>query len=122
VEDYIPFDEIMPYASVYVTNGGYGGTLLSIKDKLPMVAAGIHEGKSEICARIGYFKLGLNLATDTPTSAQVKDAVDKVLVDSSYKEHITRLADEINTYNAIETSTSYVAQLIEAHAASAVAQ
>ncbi|MCF6406162.1 glycosyltransferase [Chitinophaga filiformis] len=122
VEDYIPFDEIMPYASVYVTNGGYGGTLLSIKHKLPMVAAGIHEGKSEICARIGYFKLGLNLATDTPTAAQVKDAVDKVLADSSYKEHITRLADEINTYNAIETSAGYVASLIQAHAASAVTQ
>ncbi|SHL94274.1 glycosyltransferase [Chitinophaga sp. CF418] len=122
VEDYIPFDEIMPYASVYITNGGYGGTLLSIKHKLPMVAAGIHEGKSEVCARIGYFKLGLNLATDTPTSEQVKDAVNKVLTDSSYKEHITRLADEINTYNAIETSAGYVAQLIKAHAASEVAQ
>jgi len=122
VSDYIPFDEIMPYASVYVTNGGYGGTLLSIKHKLPMVAAGIHEGKSEVCARIGYFKLGLNLATDTPTAEQVKDAVNKVLADSSYKAHVSRLADEINIYNAIETSTGYVAQLIAAHTKSAVAQ
>ncbi|SDG63748.1 glycosyltransferase [Chitinophaga filiformis] len=122
VEDYIPFDEIMPYTNVYVTNGGYGGTLLSIKHKVPMVAAGIHEGKSEICARIGYFKLGINLVTDTPTSEQVKDAVNKVLADGSYKEHVVRLADEINTYNAIETSAGYVAQLIQVHAASAVAQ
>lgn len=122
VEDYIPFDEIMPYTSVYVTNGGYGGTLLSIKHKVPMVAAGIHEGKSEICARIGYFKLGINLATDTPTSEQVEEAVNKVLADGSYKEHVVRLADEINTYNAIETSAGYVAKLIQAHAASAVAQ
>jgi len=122
VEDYIPFDEIMPYASVYVTNGGYGGTLLSIKNKLPMVAAGIHEGKSEICARIGYFKLGLNLATDTPTPEQVKEAVNKILADSSYKAHISRLADEINTYDAIETSAGYVAGLIKAHAARAIPQ
>jgi UDP:flavonoid glycosyltransferase YjiC (YdhE family) len=106
---------------VSVTNGGYGGTLLSIKHKLPMVAAGIHEGKSEVCARIGCFKLGLNLATDTPASEQVKDAVNKVLADSSYKEHITRLADEINIYDAIETSAGCVAQLIQAHAASTVA-
>lgn len=122
VEDYIPFDEIMPYASVYVTNGGYGGTLLSIKNKLPMVAAGIHEGKSEVCARIGYFKLGLNLATDTPTSEQVKEAVNKVFADGTCKEHISRLADEINTYDAIETSAGYVARLIKAHAARAIAQ
>lgn len=122
VEDYISFDEIMPYASVYVTNGGYGGTLLSIKNKLPMVAAGIHEGKSEVCARIGYFKLGLNLATDTPTSEQVKEAVNKVFADSTCKEHISRLADEINTYDAIETSADYVARLVKAHAKSAVTQ
>lgn len=120
VEDYIPFDEIMPYASVYVTNGGYGGTLLSIKYKLPMVAAGVHEGKNEVCARIGHFKLGINLATDTPTSEQVKEAVDKVFADNSYRENITRLAEEINTYNAIETSVGYVAELIQTHATAAV--
>lgn len=121
VEDYIPFDEIMPYADVYVTNGGYGGTLLSIKHKLPMVAAGIHEGKSEVCARIGYFKLGINLATDTPTPEQVKDAVNKVLADNNYKEHITRLAEEINAYNATGISADYVAELIQVHTATAVA-
>lgn len=121
VEDYIPFDEIMPYASVYVTNGGYGGTLLSIKYKLPMVAAGVHEGKNEVCARIGYFNLGINLATDTPTSEQVKEAVDKVLGDNSYKENIAKLAAEINTYNAIGTSADYVAELIQKHAVATAA-
>lgn len=122
VEDYIPFDEIMPYASVYVTNGGYGGTLLSIKHKLPMVTAGIHEGKNEVCARIGYFRLGINLVTDTPTAEQVREAVYKVLADNTYKDNVARLADEINTYDALETSAGYVAQLIEAHAASAIGQ
>jgi len=33
IEDFIPFDEIMPYADVYVTNGGYGGVLLSIQNQ-----------------------------------------------------------------------------------------
>jgi UDP:flavonoid glycosyltransferase YjiC (YdhE family) len=48
----------MPYADVYVTNGGYGGTLLSIQNQLPMVVAGVHEGKNEINARVGYFQTG----------------------------------------------------------------
>ena len=42
IEDFIPFDDIMPYADVYVTNGGYGGVLLSIQNQLPMVVAGMH--------------------------------------------------------------------------------
>src|SRR5678816_4257799 len=28
IEDFIPFDDVMPYADVYISNGGYGGVLL----------------------------------------------------------------------------------------------
>jgi len=110
IEDYIPFDEIMPYAGVFVTNGGYGGTLLSIKNKLPIVAAGIHEGKNEVCARIGYFNLGVNLGTDRPTSAQVKEAVEKVLGDGSYRENVIKLSEELGKYEALEECAGYVAE------------
>ena len=79
IEDFIPFDNIMPYANVYITNGGYGGVMLGIENKLPMVVAGVHEGKNEICARVGYFKLGINLETEKPTAAQIKKAVEKIL-------------------------------------------
>jgi len=34
VEDFIPFSEVMPNADVYITNGGYGGVMLSIENKL----------------------------------------------------------------------------------------
>ena len=78
IEDFIPFDSIMPYTKVYVTNGGYGGVMLGIENKLPMVVAGVHEGKNEICARVGYFKLGINLKTEKPTVTQIKKAVEKV--------------------------------------------
>ncbi len=57
IEDFIDFDYIMPRTDIYITNGGYGGTLLAIDHALPMVAAGVNEGKNEICARIGYFNL-----------------------------------------------------------------
>ncbi|MES2851014.1 MAG: glycosyltransferase, partial [Bacteroidota bacterium] len=66
IEDFIAFDDVMPYTDVYITNGGYGGVMLGIENKLPMVVAGVHEGKNEICARIGYFKYGINLKTETP--------------------------------------------------------
>ena len=65
IEDFIPFNDVMPYADVYITNGGYGGVMLGVENNLPMVVAGIHEGKNEICARVGFFKLGINLKTET---------------------------------------------------------
>ena len=48
IQDYIPFDAIMPYADVFVTNGGYGGVMFGISYGLPMVVAGVNEGKNEI--------------------------------------------------------------------------
>ncbi|MER3470210.1 MAG: hypothetical protein C4330_02475 [Chitinophagaceae bacterium] len=62
----------MPYAQTYITNGGYGGVMLGIQNELPLVVAGIHEGKNEINARIDFFKLGINLQTETPTPVQMK--------------------------------------------------
>jgi MGT family glycosyltransferase len=112
IEDFIAFEDVMPYASLYVTNGGYGGVLLSIMNNLPMVAAGVHEGKSEICSRLGHFKYGVDLKTETPTAEAIKEGVGKVLADGTYKQNIIRLANEISEYDAKALVASYVAELL----------
>jgi MGT family glycosyltransferase len=114
IEDFIPFDQIMPYAGVFVTNGGYGGTLLSIKNRLPLVAGGVHEGKNEVCARIGYFKIGIDLGTETPTPEAIREGVETVLADVTYRKNIIRLADEFATYHAEERCAGYIAGLLQA--------
>ncbi|NOW97580.1 glycosyltransferase [Mucilaginibacter sp. SG564] len=112
IEDYIPFSDVMPYASVYITNGGYGGSLLSVNHQLPMVAAGLHEGKSEICARIGYLEYGINLNTEIPTPAAIKAAAEEVMANEKYKHNMIRLYHEMNSYNARELCTQYIAELL----------
>ena len=112
IEDYIPFADIMPYASVYVTNGGMGGVQLSIQHKLPMVAAGVHEGKNEICARVGYFNLGINLKTERPTPVQIRKAVDEVLKNDIYQNNINALGDEFSGYNPCALAEQYVEELL----------
>lgn len=108
IEDFIPFDQVMPMVHLYITNGGYGGVTYSIINKLPMVVAGIHEGKSEINARVGYFKLGINLRTERPTPFQIKSAAEKVLNDDVYKQNVTSLAKEFSKYNAAELCALYI--------------
>ncbi len=112
IEDFIPFSEVMPYVDVYITNGGYGGTLLGIEHELPMVVAGVHEGKSEICARVGYFKLGINLKTETPIPHQLRKAVDEIFRNPEYKNNVTRLAEEFRSYDAKQLAATVVKELI----------
>jgi len=116
IEDFIPFDSIMPYTRVYVTNGGYGGVMLGIENKLPMVVAGVHEGKNEICARVGYFKLGINLKTERPSAAQIKKAVEKVLRCQAYRKNVQRLSKEFRQYNPGELGASYIGALFNKRA------
>jgi UDP:flavonoid glycosyltransferase YjiC (YdhE family) len=111
IEDYIPFDQIMPHADVYVSNGGFGGVLQAISHQLPLVVAGVHEGKNEICARVGYFKLGLDLKTETPKPAQIKAAVEQVLQNPMYLSNVRTLSAEFRQYNLQRLCEQWVQRL-----------
>ncbi|GAB3949653.1 glycosyltransferase [Spirosoma harenae] len=113
IEDFIDYNSVMPYADVYVTNGGYGGTMLALQHGLPMVAAGVHEGKNEITARIGYFKVGINLKTEVPTSAKIKKAVEQVLSDPYYRINGQRLSAEFKQYDTNSLCESYITELLD---------
>lgn len=114
IEDFIPFEDVMPYADVYITNGGYGGVMLGIENNLPLVVAGIHEGKNEINARVGYFKLGINLNTEKPSPGQVQKAVMEAVTNKVYKQNTERLSDEFMQYNPDELCAGYIADLLPA--------
>jgi len=117
IEDFIPFSDVMPYVTAYITNGGYGGTMLGIMNKLPLVVAGVHEGKNEICARVGYFKLGINLRTERPTPQQIREAVGRVITDGRYKRNVKDLANEFAKFNPYDRCTRYITSVTKKHGA-----
>ena len=119
IEDFIPFDSLMPHIDAYVSNGGYGGTIMSIINNVPIVAAGVHEGKNEVCARIGYFKIGINLNTETPSPAAINNAVKQVLSNSNYKKNVRALNKEMGQYNPIELAVGYIQELLQHSSATA---
>jgi UDP:flavonoid glycosyltransferase YjiC (YdhE family) len=108
----IPFDQVMPHVDVFITNGGYGGVLQSISYGIPMVTAGIHEGKNEICSRVGYFKVGINLNHERPDASQISQAVDTLLNDPCYYTNIATLKKELATYPTLELCARHLAALL----------
>jgi len=112
IEDFIPFGDVMPYADVYVSNGGYGGVMIAIENSLPMVVAGVHEGKNEINARIGYFNLGINLKTETPSPEAIRSAVETIFANEDYKNNVVSLGKEFSSYDPYNLCEQYVAALL----------
>lgn len=112
IDDFIDFNSVMPYVHVYVTNAGYGGVMMALQNGLPMVAAGVHEGKNEIAARIGYFKVGVNLKTETPTTSQIRQGVERVLSNPAYRRNAKRIGTEFNQYDANLLCEQYITELL----------
>ena len=113
IEDFIDFHSVMPYANTYITNGGYGGVMLGLQHNLPIVAAGVHEGKNEIAARVAYCKVGVNLKTETPKPRQIRQAVERVLSDVTYRQNVRKLSREFARFNANKLSLQHIQAMVE---------
>ena len=100
IEEYIPYNYIMPYADLIITNGGFGGVITALWHGVPMVVAGSTEDKPEIAARITYCKVGINLKTGRPNPGKIRKAVKKILEDPTYKNNAMAISRDFHTHNA----------------------
>jgi len=110
-EPFIPFMELMPFVSVLVTNGGYGGVQTALAHGVPIVAAGATEDKPEIANRIQWSGVGLNLKTATPTTEQIHSAVKTTLFDSRYRQNAQRIQVDIARHNSPAEAAALLEQL-----------
>ena len=100
IETFIPYSHLLPHIDVMVTNGGFNGVQIALANGVPMVTAGQTEDKPEICARVEWSGVGINLKTNTPTPAQIRDGVKTVLASPNYQQNAEKIATEISSYNS----------------------
>jgi UDP:flavonoid glycosyltransferase YjiC (YdhE family) len=113
VESFIPYQFLLPYVDVIVTNGGYNGVQMALAHGIPLVAAGKSEDKSEICARIAWRGVGVDLKTKTPKPNQVRQAVRQVLADPLYRQHAQQVQREIAQCHPAEQAATLLETLVQ---------
>lgn len=111
IESFIPYPELLPDVDVMITNGGYNGVQMALAQGVPLVAAGQSEDKPEICARIEWAGVGINLKTEKPTQQQIRLAVRKVLSDHRYKTRAKEFQIAIRQYDAPTLAVTRLEQL-----------
>jgi MGT family glycosyltransferase len=111
IEPFIPHAHLLPHVDVMVTNGGYNGVQMALANGVPLVVAGQTEEKPEVAARVEWAKVGINLKTNTPTPAQIKNAVKTPLTDSSYRIRAQQFQAEMQRYNAPAIAAALLEQL-----------
>lgn len=99
IEDYIDFSRLFDHADLFVCNGGYGSVLLSLSKGVPVLSAGIREGKNDVNAHIRYFQVGMDLRTESPSAKKIRRAVDRLLRNEQIRSNVAGLAAELSRYN-----------------------
>ncbi|MFG1606808.1 nucleotide disphospho-sugar-binding domain-containing protein [Actinoplanes sp. NPDC049265] len=111
VSTYVPFNLLLPHVDVLVTNGGLGGVLQALSHGVPVVVAADSGDQPGVANRVEWTGTGINLHTGRPTDAAVREAVDAVLKEPSYRDAARRLQAEIANLDAAVELENAIAEL-----------
>jgi UDP:flavonoid glycosyltransferase YjiC (YdhE family) len=108
VLDYFPYEAILPYADVMVSNAGFGSLMHSMMHGVPMVLGGLTEDKPKVSLRAARAGLAVNLQTATPTIEATQEAVDRVLKDGKFKKRAAEMMQENEELDFFGTVENWV--------------
>jgi UDP:flavonoid glycosyltransferase YjiC (YdhE family) len=114
--EFLPYDELLPRASVMVTNGGWGGVLAGLAAGVPLVVAGATLDKPEIARRVAWSGAGLDLRTGRPSPAKVRAAVERVLAEPSFAERARAIGASLARHGGVATAGDLIERLAETRA------
>ncbi|KAG5760189.1 hypothetical protein H9Q72_011696 [Fusarium xylarioides] len=97
ISAWVPYDLLLPYCNILITNGGYGGVMQALEHGVPLICVGTVADHADVGARVAWAKAGFNLQTDKPSEEQIREAVAKVLSDGSYKENAIRVGKQLKS-------------------------
>ncbi|MER5526064.1 nucleotide disphospho-sugar-binding domain-containing protein [Streptomyces sp. NPDC002677] len=106
---FVPFEQLLPFADVLVTNAGYGGVQTALRHGVPLVVGGETEDKPEVAARVDWSGTGVNLRTARPEASAVRAAVDEVLGDPRYRKRASEIQGQYAQYEPFDS----VAEIVE---------
>ncbi|MGI3902435.1 MAG: nucleotide disphospho-sugar-binding domain-containing protein [Janthinobacterium lividum] len=100
LESFLPFAKLLPKVDVLVTNGGYGTVSMALAAGIPLVVSGLSEDKAEVAARISWAGVGIDLASNAPTSEALQAAVSEVLETERFRAKARSLAAKFSALDA----------------------
>ncbi len=96
VERYIPHAVLLPQCHLVVSHGGSGSVVDALAHGLPMVLLPMGADQPLNAARCETLGVALVLDAVGTTPREVREAVSRVLADSTYRQTAERIRDEID--------------------------
>ena len=85
----------------------------ALANGVPIVCGGTTEDKPEICNRVAYSGVGINLKTDRLTPQRVQEAVKRALSEPRYRQRARELQAELAQHDAPAEAATLLARLAD---------
>jgi MGT family glycosyltransferase len=113
-----PHDEILPMAALTITHAGHGTVISSLKYGVPLLCLPNSVADQPILAsQIEALGCGVSLDGDNATPAEIKAAVDRLLIDRSFTANARTLAEAISRSPGVSAAASQLETLLSHEAA-----
>ncbi|MEH2036651.1 glycosyltransferase [Nostoc sp.] len=112
VVGYAPQLELLKKASLTITHAGMNTTLESLNNGVPMVAIPIANDQPGVAARIVWAGAGELVPLARLTVPKLRNAVQKVLTEDSYKKNAVRLQEAIQRTGGVSRAIDIVEQAV----------
>ena len=99
IEDFIDYDDLVPARGRRRQQLHHRQRLAALRHGVPVVGAGKPEGKNDVAARIGHNRLGVDLRSERPKPAKIREAVRRVLADPTYQAKVETVRAELESYD-----------------------
>ncbi|OLF06054.1 hypothetical protein BLA60_34000 [Actinophytocola xinjiangensis] len=109
---FVPHARLLPYVDVMVTNGGYNGIQAALANGVPLVATGRTEDKPDVCARVAWAGVGVDLRSARPSPARIRGAVRRVLSDPGFTQRARLLSESMAAHDAPAEAADLVERLL----------
>lgn len=113
-EKFIPYEELLPFVDVMVTNSGYGGVQQAIYYEVLLISLGTSEDKPEVGARIKYSNVGINISESNPSPKKIKEAYYTLKGSSIYIKQLMKLSNQMKQNNGYTNSISIINSILRA--------
>ena len=112
VLEYAPQLELLQKSALTITHSGMNTTLECLNNGVPMVAIPIANDQPGIAARVVWAGCGEALPVKTVNVSRLRRAVQKVLIEDSYKQNAVRLQKSIHQAGGVSRAANIIEQSV----------
>jgi UDP:flavonoid glycosyltransferase YjiC (YdhE family) len=109
VERWVTYEHLLPRTDLVVTTAGAGTALAALELGIPLVMIPTEWDKPEVARRVAEAGAGLLIEPSQCTPERLRQAVERVLGEPSFRENARRLAAGFKRYGG----PAEAAQLLE---------